>query len=580
MKNTSSRNHTPSDAHAPRAQELNQEELAGLLARLEGSAMAPSDVALLKSALTTVQVLSTELESKEVTLARLRRLLFGPRTEKTADLLKRKPSGTSPDPSSDPEGAPAPETSTSEASSSSPSDTPPVRNKAPGHGRNGIRDFTGAEHIKVPHDTLHHGQPCPGCPKGKLYLQATPHTLLRIRGMAPLGATCIALERLRCNGCGEVFTAPSPEGAGTEKYDETAAAMVGVLKYGTGIPFTRLEALQESLGIPLPASTQWELVSRAQPGLAPVHAELVRQAAEGEVFYNDDTTMRVLSMAATEALKTDRGEERTGVFTSGIVSQREGRTIALFYTGREHAGENLAKVLKERPAELSAPIQMSDALSRNVKNLGPTGSFKTVLASCLAHARREFVDVMDAWPEECGKVLTTLARVYQHDDRARVDKLTKDARLQYHQEHSRPLMDELHTWLNTQFDQHLVEPNSSLGGALRYLLNHWDKLTLFLRVPGAPLDNNICERALKKAILHRKNALFYKTLNGARVGDTFMTLIYTTELCVGNPFDYLVALLRHKDHVAASPQDWLPWTYQHTLLTHPATVASLGAGPL
>ena len=106
-------------------------------------------------------------------------------------------------------------------------------------------------------------------------------------------------------------------------------------------------------------------------------------------------------------------------------------------------------------------------------------------------------------------------------------------------------MEELHAWLTRQFEERLVEPNSSLGGAIAYMLKHWEKLTLFLRVPGAPLDNNICERALKKAILHRKNALFYKTANGAHVGDLFMSLIHTCELCGANPFDYLTELERH-----------------------------------
>jgi transposase len=94
---------------------------------------------------------------------------------------------------------------------------------------------------------------------------------------------------------------------------------------------------------------------------------------------------------------------------------------------------------------------------------------------------------------------------------------------------------------------------------------HWMRLTLFLRVPGAPLDNNVCERALKKAILHRKNALFFKTENGAHVGDIFMSLIHTVELNGGNPLEYLVALQRHRHEVALDPDDWMPWNYRDTL---------------
>ncbi|MCH7921058.1 MAG: transposase, partial [Planctomycetes bacterium] len=127
------------------------------------------------------------------------------------------------------------------------------------------------------------------------------------------------------------------------------------------------------------------------------------------------------------------------------------------------------------------------------------------------------------------------------------------------------IMDTLKNWLKQQIDEKKVEPNSALGTAIQYMLTRWEKLTLFLRLPGAPLDNNICERALKKAILHRKNAYFYKTANGAEMGDMFMSLIHTCELNKVNPFEYLTALQKHAGAVAVSPGDWLPWNYQEAL---------------
>ena len=90
------------------------------------------------------------------------------------------------------------------------------------------------------------------------------------------------------------------------------------------------------------------------------------------------------------------------------------------------------------------------------------------------------------------------------------------------------------------------------------MLKHWEKLTLFLRQAGAPLDSNIVERAKKKGILLRKNALFFKMRNGARFGDLFMSLIYTCESCGGNPFDYLTQLQRHADELAQNPGGWMP----------------------
>ena len=165
---------------------------------------------------------------------------------------------------------------------------------------------------------------------------------------------------------------------------------------------------------------------------------------------------------------------------------------------------------------------MCDALSRNLPK-----ELKTILGNCLAHARRQFVDVVENFPEGCRHVLETLGEVYKNDAFARERNLSPEARLQFQQDESGPVMEELQKWLNRQFEDRLVEPNSGLGEAITYMLKHWEKLTLFLREPGAPLDNNICERALKKAILHRKNALFYKTENGAHVGDLFMSVIHT-----------------------------------------------------
>jgi hypothetical protein len=287
------------------------------------------------------------------------------------------------------------------------------------------------------------------------------------------------------------------------------------------------------------------------------------------VLHNDDTTVRILelmgergrqqALAHAEAEDADqRGyDQRSGLYTSGVVALRDGQRVALFFSGRRHAGENLAQVLKHRAEELPPPIQMCDALSRNLP-----GELQTIVAHCLAHARRQFVDVYDRFPEQCRYLLEALAVVYRNDALARERALSPEARLHFHQQESQPTLKQLHAWLTRQLDEKLTEANSALGGAIRYMLRHWDKLTLFLRQAGAPLDNNVCERALKKAILHRKNALFYKTQNGARVGDLFMSLIYTCQLNEVNPFDYLTQLQLHTEQLAASPELWMPWNYR------------------
>ncbi|HMH63411.1 MAG TPA: IS66 family transposase [Bradyrhizobium sp.] len=425
-----------------------------------------------------------------------------------------------------------------------------------GHGRNGAAAFTGANKVTVAHATLHSGDLCPECRRGKVYRQKEPATLVRFVGHAPLEATVFEMERLRCNACGEVFTADEPQTAGAAKYDETAVAMIALLKYGTGVPFKRLERLQEHLGMPLPATTQWDLVAAAAQPMRPVLEESIRQAAQGSVLHNDDTGMRILR------LTREPGDKRTGTFTSGIVSMVGAWTIALFFTGWKHAGENIAEVLKQRARELPAPIQMCDALSRNRPKLE---GVEPLMANCLAHGRRQVVEVAENFPEECRYVLETLRDVYRHDALAREQGLSPEDRLRFHQEHSGPLMKRLHEWMETQLAEHKTEPNSGLGKAISYLLNHWPKLTLFLRQSAAPIDNNIVERALKKAILNRKNALFYKTLNGAGVGDLFMSLIHTCELNGVNPFDYLTELQRHSEELKQKPSEWMPWNYRETL---------------
>jgi len=155
-----------------------------------------------------------------------------------------------------------------------PTATPETSESVPaGHGRNCAAAFKGANRVAIAHATLHSGDKCPECLRGKVYRQKEPATLVRFVGHAPLEVTVFGMERLRCNACGEVFTADEPETAGPAKYDETAVAMIALLKYGTGVPFKRLETLQGQLGMPLPATTQWELMEAAAKLIRPAGME-------------------------------------------------------------------------------------------------------------------------------------------------------------------------------------------------------------------------------------------------------------------------------------------------------------------
>jgi len=545
--------------------ELAMDKLEAIVRRAEARRFTDEDYETAKTVLQSYVHLVALLKDEKTKMHRLRKMLFGASTEKLEHLLGGEAQASAPTTSVD---HPEPEGGSASAEETDPEEDaePPPSKK--GHGRNGADVYYGGEAIFVPHESLQPGDPCPECGEGTVYETPPPGVLIRLVGSAPVEAKVYRLQKLRCHLCGKVFTAQAPAGAGHQKYDATVGSMIGLLKYGMGMPFNRFEGLQGSVGIPLPASTQWDIVHAQAQRARPVYEELIRQAAAGDVLHNDDTTVKILEWmgkrakqaAFAEDAEDDSGKKkasRSGLFTSGVVSTREGLRIALFFSGRRHAGENLADVLARRAEDLAAPIQMCDALSRNLP-----GELKTIVANCLAHGRRRFVEVMEHFPEPCRHVLGSLSVVYHNDALARERNLSPEARLAFHQAESGPILEKLHGWLGRQFEDRRVEPNSSLGGAMAYLLKHWEPLTLFLRVPGAPLDNNICERALKKAIRHRRNSLFYKTPRGAGVGDLFMSLIHTCELCGANPLDYLTELDRHAGELASNPDRWMPWNYR------------------
>src|SRR5258708_6218318 len=339
--------------------DISCEELDALLEQARQEPLREEGYQKLKAAIRTLGYVAELLQNQEATLASLRRLLCHSSTEKTSKVLKQ--AGIE----------------TGEKKDKAPDAPHTPKSTVAGHGRNGAAAYRGARKVAVPHASLKAGDPCPDARcSGKVYPQRDPGVLVRIQGQAPIAATVYELEKLRCNLCGDVFTAAAPEGVGEKKYDETAASMIALLRYGSGVPWCRLQGLEKSLGIPLPVATQCEIVAETAGSLQPALQELTRQAAQGEVVHNDDTSMRVLSLDRDADISPDR----TGVFTSGVVWIFQERRIALFFTGCKHAGENLAEVLKQRPTDLPPPIQMCDALSRNVPK-----SFAILLANCLTH---------------------------------------------------------------------------------------------------------------------------------------------------------------------------------------------------
>jgi transposase len=518
-----------------------QQQISALRERIRSGQLAEPDLLLLDRLLALLLRLLEVVQYKNASIKRLKRMLFGPSSD------KRQRRETAAVPEKEPERA--------SAKSQEPASTdPPVSRDRRGHGRLASSSYIGAAVARCQHQELKVGAACPASPcPGHLYDLHAPSILIHLEGQPLVGATRYEQQVLRCSACQARFTAPLPSGVKPEKYSSSCDVTIAVARYGAGLPFHRLARMQEAFGVPLAESVQFERCERVADAVLPLYLHLCSLAANGQVLYADDTRVKILSLLKENR---HRGEaERTGMQTTAVVAEVEGHTLALYRSGRRHAGENIEELLRLRSEGLSLPIQMGDALSRNWDHHCEVKSGK-----CLAHGRRQFVELEGAFPAECQVVLDALGQVYRVE--AETAGLSPPERLFIHQQRSGPVMAELREWIEKKFLEREVEPNSSLGKALKYLLKHWAGLTLFLREEGAPLDNNLCERALKLAVLNRKSSLFYRTEHGAAVGDILMSLIETCQLNGVSAWDYLLTLYREARQVRREPGKWLPWTYR------------------
>lgn len=436
-------------------------------------------------------------------------------------------------------------------------ESPDKKTRKGGKGRNPRDAYSAAKDIELAHPELKPGDFCPcGCGY-RLYLMERRDVFRYFTGQVPIHVTFYYRQKLHSSGCDTTYTAPLPEDVGPRHYAPTAITMFILMRYAFGLPMYRNSMMLGYLGVPIAVSTQYEQMAETVEDFKPIHKEMIYQAAQGKQVFLDDTTGKILKFQRAAG-----DEKRTGIFTTGIISVHETVQIALFFTGRNHAGENMQEVLKQRGPDLPALLQMSDALSRNFSELEPG---QVIQCSCMTHGRRNFVEIVNSFPEDCRRVIEAIGRVYAIDQKARDELLSPEQRFLLHQEQSKSVMDDLKKWMDEQLAQKKVEANSPLGQAIRYMQNHWEKLTAFLRVAGAALDNNIVERALKKVVLHRKNSLFYRTAKGALVGDIYMSLIQTCQMNKVDPFDYLTKVQLNAAAAKEKPAEWLPWTYRATL---------------
>ncbi|MFO1352833.1 MAG: transposase, partial [Gammaproteobacteria bacterium] len=344
--------------------ELSQAQGKALIDRLEANQITSEDRRVLVKLIEVYFWLTAALRESKLSLKRLKRRLFGEGAKP-----REPPSGDDDGPGGD-IGSTNTATPTS-ASAPLPSDPPAEPSARRGHGRQAAAAYSGATVVACRHDRLSVGERCPACGRGRLY-RLPPGMTIRIDGNALLTALRYEVEKLRCSACGEIFTAPLPPAAGVDKYTARAQAMVALARYYLGLPFYRLQGFQCLVGVPVSDATQWDLAEQVAECTAPVFNELVRQAAQREVLYQDDTGVRILALIAENRAAqaaTEQGQgvslERRGMYTTGLVASGGGPTICLYFSGRAHAGENLAAVLAHRDPALPLPIVMSDALAAN-----------------------------------------------------------------------------------------------------------------------------------------------------------------------------------------------------------------------
>ena len=548
-----------------------------LIARVYQSNVSAADAHLVEQVVRMLLWVVCAVQEAKLSVKRLRALLCGasrtpqsaPASAASSPSNAPRDEGASPGvvgsaPEALPGGDAAGEDAGAEPSGTETSPKPKGGHR-PGTGRLGAEAYVGAERIECRHEELAVGQRCPVCGQGTLYA-LPPGVEIRIDGHGLLSALRYALEKLRCSACGQIFTAELPEDAGAEKYSARARAVLAVSRYSLGLPGYRVQGYQAMLGVPVPDATQWDQIEVVGDCAYKVFAHMEREAAQGALIFHDDTAVRILALikensarlAAAQAQGVSTPAQRTGMHTTALVVKVGEHTAILYYSSRWHAGENLQGLLDKREAHRDKPLAMSDALASNAV----ADESRLIRCHCLAHGRRKFSDLAEVFPHECQVVLDVLSQVFDHDEQARQEQLSPAARLAYHQAQSQPLMDELKRWLATQIDDHLVEPNSALGTAIASMQNHWQTLTRFLSVPGAPLDNTLAERALKLFIRQRKNSLFYTNEQSAYIASVLTSLIATCLYAGINAVESLVALQEHRAAVFADPAAWWPWTYQ------------------
>jgi len=524
--------------------DIDGQALEALIARVTEAkentlALSEQDSQLLLDALLTLASMQDRLTHHNVTIHKLRKLLgIEKSSEKQSDVTQKKQKPAKPQKPGNKR----------QTSASADEGVTPVKPTVVIH----------------PLTTISKGDNCPECLTGKVY-KTEPGSFLRITGHSPFMPEQHVMERVRCNTCGAYFTAELPpevlqDGPGTRKYGYSACALMAIYKYFAGLPFYRQSSIQKLLGVKISASTVFDQVELVCNAIYPVFHHLLNLSADAVHYAIDDTTHRILDAKPIEKKirNSDKTQLRSGVYTSGVIATtKNNQHIVLFETNIGHAGEFIDSILQNRSQSSAQPIIMSDALASN----RPTVR-ETMGSLCNSHARRQFVDVINHFPEEVEHILTRYGEIWSHEHHVEEQQLSVAKRLEYHQTHSLPVMAEIKLWGETHLANETIEENSGLGKAIKYFIKHYAGLSLFCSVPGAKIDNNGIEAMLKIVVRDRKNAMFHKTLLGATIGDVITSMIATGMEAGVNVMDYFTLLQREQAQAKAHPEKYLPWNYQ------------------
>ena len=559
----------------PKQVKLSAKEADGLKQRVKDKSLSTKDVEILLGLISFNAWLQDRLSRAKLTIKKLRKL-FGFKSESSESVDKPTENESSSDDNDDSDKT-TEETPADNAQDDNEKQNALVESSKwdseKNHGRTAADAYVGCPLIEVQlDDELLKEMLCPICAESNTVAHLTqedPKVLVFLEGNPLISGCRCQLQRLRCSICLTYFIAELPEEfKGRPKYAHSSISTLAIYHYYAGMPFKRIEKLQQLQGVPLADATQYDKINAFyKKSIKPVVFALRQCASDGSTLFFDDTIGRILEQTINNKNASTRKDKKS-IHATAILSENNGHSIYLFDTNTKTAGKQLASLLENRQSTDNFQT-MSDASSSNFPELEDNLMARWTIALCLAHGRRKFHELLDdggGGDDDTRLILKIIADVYHNERHCKDNNLSDEERLAYHQKHSAHLMEALRTWFNNLLLHKEVEPNSRFGEAITYMLKRWVWLTQFLRVLGANLDNNICEIAIKVLIRYRNNSRFYKTFYGATIGDAIMSLSHTAAAANINIFDYFNALQQYSDHVQAGPENWLPWNFQQTII--------------